>query len=31
MPRMFRTITVPGNDDRQQALNVMHWLARLIN
>jgi hypothetical protein len=24
-------MNVPGNDDRQFALNVMHWLARLIN
>ena len=24
-------MNVPGNDDRQLALNVMHWLARLIN
>jgi hypothetical protein len=24
-------INVPGTDDRQFALNVMHWLARLIN
>jgi hypothetical protein len=23
-------MNVPGNDDRQFALNVMHWLARLI-
>ncbi len=24
-------MNVPGNDDRQFALNVMHWLARLID
>jgi len=24
-------MNVPGNDDRQFALNLMHWLARLIN
>lgn len=24
-------MNVPGNDDRQLAINVMHWLARLIN
>jgi hypothetical protein len=24
-------MNVPGTDDRQFALNVMHWLARLIN
>jgi hypothetical protein len=24
-------MNAPGNDDRQFALNVMHWLARLIN
>jgi hypothetical protein len=24
-------MNVPGNDDRQFALNVAHWLARLIN
>jgi hypothetical protein len=24
-------MNVPGNDDRQFALNVMHWLARLVN
>jgi hypothetical protein len=24
-------MNVPGNDDRQLALNVMHWLVRLIN
>ena len=24
-------MNVPGNDDRQFALNVMHWLAHLIN
>jgi hypothetical protein len=24
-------MNVPGNDDRQFALNVMHWLAYLIN
>jgi hypothetical protein len=22
---------VPGNDDRQFALNVMHWLAPVLN
>ena len=24
-------MNAPGSDDRQFALNVMHWLARLIN
>lgn len=24
-------MNVPGNDDRQFALNVMHWLARRID
>jgi hypothetical protein len=24
-------MNVPGTDDRQFALNVLHWLARLIN
>ena len=24
-------LNVPGNDDRQFALNVMHWLAHLID
>jgi hypothetical protein len=24
-------MNVPGNDDRQLALNVMHWPARLVN
>jgi hypothetical protein len=29
--RSFKAgMNVPGNDDRQLALNVMHWLARLI-
>ena len=30
--RSFKAgMNVPGNDDRQFALNVMHWLARLID
>jgi hypothetical protein len=30
--RSFKAgMNVPGNDDRQLALNVMHWLARLID
>jgi len=30
--KSFRVgMNVPGNDDRQFALNVMHWLAHLIN
>ena len=24
-------MNVPGNDDRQLALNVMHWLCHLLN
>jgi hypothetical protein len=24
-------MNVPGNDDRQFALNVLHWLSRLLN
>jgi hypothetical protein len=24
-------MSLPGTDDRQFALNVMHWLARLLN
>ena len=24
-------LNVPGNDNRQFALNILHWLSRLLN
>ena len=30
-PQRFKMgMTVPGNDDRQFALNVLHWLTRVL-